>query len=107
MKSIFLFKSRSIKDFNKKLSRYFITHAIYSYLIVNDYRERRYSTFMIKLEAHKIIIKKSRINRHKVTLNINFNKLMFNSAKCKELTCDFFANIVASTIKSKKSITIS
>ena len=32
---------------------------------------------------------------------------MFNSAKCKELVCDLFLNIVASIIKSKKSAIIS
>ena len=90
MKSILLSKSRSIKDFNKELSRHFITHIIYLYLIVNDYRERTYSILITKLKAHKIIIEKSWINRYKVTLNINFNRLMFNSAKYKELACDFF-----------------
>ena len=38
---------------------------------------------------------------------MNSNKLMFNLAKCKELVCDLFINVVASTIKSKKSVTIS
>ena len=47
------------------------------------------------------------MNRYEVILNMNFDKLIFNSIKYKELTCDFFANIVASTIKSKKLITIS
>ena len=59
IKSIFLFKSRSIRDFNKELSRHLITHTIYFYLIVNDYRERTYSMLMTKLKVHKIIIEKS------------------------------------------------
>ena len=59
MKSILLFKSRSIRDFNEELSRHSITHAIYLCLIVNDHRERICSMLMTKLEAHKIIIEKS------------------------------------------------
>ena len=47
------------------------------------------------------------MNRHEVILNINSNRLMFNSAKCKELACDLSTDVVASTIKSKKSVTIS
>ena len=59
IKFIFLFKSRSIRNFNKKLSKYFITHAIYFCLIVNDYKKRIYFIFMTKLKAHKTIIEKS------------------------------------------------
>ena len=59
MKSIFLSKSRSIRDFNEELSKRLITYAIYFCLIVNDHRERTYSMLMTKLEAHKIIIEKS------------------------------------------------
>ena len=47
------------------------------------------------------------MNRHEVTLDMNSNRLMFNSAKCKELACDLSADVVAFTIKSKKSVTIS
>ena len=37
IKSLLIFKSQSIREFNDELSRRSITHIIYSHLTVNDY----------------------------------------------------------------------
>ena len=58
IKSLFIFKSQLIREFNDELSKRLITHVIYSCLIVNDYMKQICSILLIRLNTHKIILNK-------------------------------------------------
>ena len=57
--SIFIFKFKSIRNFNNEFNKRLITYVIYSRFIVNEHTKRTYSMLFIKFNAHKIILKNS------------------------------------------------
>ena len=60
--SVSLSKLKLIKDFDKHLVKWLITHAIYSDLTVQDHSKLTTSMLITLLRQHSVILKKSWIN---------------------------------------------
>ena len=59
-----------------------ITHVIYSTLTVQNHSEITTLMFIIKIEAHPLILGKSWMNAHEVILNMKNDKIIFKLDRC-------------------------
>ena len=78
-----LLKSKSLRDYNDKLSKNLIIYFLLSKVEVSDYRESLYSILIVSLKYYSVILKKLWINKYKVLLNIIKNKILFISRRYK------------------------
>ena len=84
-----LFVSRSLRDYNGQIVSKSIIHVIYLTFKVNEHAEQICFMLIVSLNNHRIIIDKSWMNRHKVILNMLYNRIVFKSNRCKHLGAIF------------------
>ena len=86
---ILLFVSRSLRDYNEQIALKSIIHVIYFTFKVNEHAEQIYFMLIVSLKNHRIIINKSWMNRHKVILNMLYDRIVFKSNRCKHFEATF------------------
>ena len=88
MKSISLLKSKSFIEFDdRQISS--IIYIIYFKLTIELHFELIVFLFIIDLNNHSIILKKSWMNKHEIILNKTYDKLIFKSFKTIYSTSQF------------------
>ena len=99
---------RSLRDYNGQIALKPIIHVIYLTLKVNEYAKQTCSMLIVSLNNHRIIINKSWMNRHKVILNMLYDRIMFKSNRCKHLEAIFnhvFSKSNQNSTSSRRSST--
>ena len=79
--SVMLSRSKLVNEFDDRETK-FITHVIYSTLIVQNHSEITTLMFIIKIEAHPLILNKPWMNAHEVILNMKNDKIIFKFDRC-------------------------
>ena len=87
--SILFFASQSLRDYNEQIVFKSIIHVIYFILKINGHAEQICFMLIMSLSNHRIIIDKSWMNRHKVILNILYDRIVFKSNCCKHFRAIF------------------
>ena len=102
MKSISLLKSKSLIEFDDRQTSSII-HVIYFKLTIELHFDLIVLLFIIDLNSHSIILKKSWMNKHEIILNMIYDKLIFKSFKCNYHDNIFKKSIQIRRLKTFKS----
>ena len=86
---IFLFASRSLRNYNGQIAFKSIIHVIYLTLKINEHAEQICFMLIVSLNNHRIIIDKSWMNRHEIILNMLYDRIVFKSNCCKYFEATF------------------
>ena len=86
---ILFFAFRSLRDYNGQIDFKSITHVIYLTFKINGHAKQICFMLIVSLSNHRIIIDKSWMNRHKIILNILYNRIVFKSNRCKHFEATF------------------
>ncbi len=81
IKSLSLIKFKSIRRFNDHYAKKLITHAIYSNLTVQNHMKRFIFMLITRLSQHQMILKKTWMNKIKVTIDMRNDHLQFSDSK--------------------------
>jgi len=81
IESLSLIKLKSIRRFDDHYVKKLITHAIYSNLTVQDHMKRFVFMLITWLDQHQMILKKTWMNKIKMTIDMKDNRLQFSSFK--------------------------
>ena len=96
--SVMLSRSKLVNEFDDRETK-FITHVIYSTLIVQNHSEITTLMFIIKIEAHPLILNKPWMNAHEVILNMKNDKIIFKLDRCSH-----FETFRTLRVKNERSI---
>ena len=69
IQSISLFKSKSIRLYDKTLNRRFITHALYISITIQEHKNKMMSLLITHLDQHKIIIDNFWLKRNQILID--------------------------------------
>jgi len=81
IESLSLIKLKSIRRFDDHYAKKLITHAIYSNLTVQDHMKCFVFMLITQLNQHQMILRKTWMNKIKVTINMKDDCLQFSSFK--------------------------
>ncbi len=81
IKSLFLIKLKSIREFDDHYAKKLITHAIYLNLTVQNYMKCFASMLITRLNQHQMILEKTWMNKIKITIDMKDNYLQFSDSK--------------------------
>ena len=82
LQSVSLITSKSLREYDDKLSKTLITHCLLSTLNVIDYKKEICSILIISLGNYNAILGKSWINKHDMLLDMLKDEILFVSERC-------------------------
>ncbi len=77
-------KSREMKNYDERRNKN-ITHAIYSFMTIQDHTKISIFMMIIKLDQHSIILKKSWMKKHEVSYHEHDDSISFCFDHCSHL----------------------
>ncbi len=79
IQSISLFKSKSIRSYDKIFNRRSITHALYISVTIQEHKNEMMSLLITRLDQHKIIIDNLWLKRNQILIDSANNQLISSS----------------------------
>ncbi len=105
IESLSLIKLKSIRKFDDHYAKKLITHVIYSNLTVQNHMKRFIFMLITWLSQHQMILKKTWMNKIKITIDMRNDHLQFSDSKTHINASSIFLSVLKKiAIEQKSSI---